>query len=175
MGWRSNRCIVIAAVAACALVAAACGRSAGTSGTSSSGDVSPTKGLVAITPAGTKPVPSVVWATNRDVISLDPLSSYGYPEFTADSLMCESLLRQAPDGSLQPGLATISNPSPTTMVFTLRPGVTFWDGHPVTPADVIYSLERQMNPKLGGIYSAVFNRVQSITATGSNRVTITLN
>jgi peptide/nickel transport system substrate-binding protein len=89
--------------------------------------------------------------------------------------MCESLLRQAPDGSLQPGLATISNPSPTTMVFTLRPGVTFWDGHPVTPADVIYSLERQMNPKLGGIYSAVFNRVQSITATGSNRVTITLN
>ena len=28
--------------------------------------------------------------------------------------MCESLLLQAPDGSLQPGLATISNPSPTT-------------------------------------------------------------
>ena len=65
---------------------------------------------MAITPAGTKPVPSVVWATNRDVISLDPISSYGYPEYTADSLMCESLLRQAPDGSLQPGLATVSNP-----------------------------------------------------------------
>jgi len=166
MGCRSNRCIVIAAVAACALVAAACGRSAG--------NVSPTKGLVAITPAGTKPVPSVVWAVNRDVISLDPLSSYGYPEFTADSLMCESLLRQAPDGSLQPGLATISNPGPTTMVFTLRPGVKFWDGHPVTPADVVYSLERQMNPKLGGIYSAVFDRATSITATGSNRVAVTL-
>jgi len=174
IGRRSSRCIVIAAVAACALVAAACGRSAGTSGTSSSGDVSPTKGLVAITPAGTRPVPSVVWATNRDVISLDPLSSYGYPEFTADSLMCESLLRQAPDGSPQPGLATISSPNSTTMVFTLRPGVKFWDGHPVTPADVVYSLERQMNPKLGGIYSAVFDRVESMTATGSSQVTIIL-
>ena len=129
---------------------------------------------MAITPAGTKPVPSVVWATNRDVISLDPDFSYGYPEFTADSLMCESLLRQAPDGSLEPGLATVANPSPTTMVFTLRPGVKFWDGHPVTPADVVYSLDRQMNPKLGGIYSAVFNRVASITATGPTQVTIKL-
>ena len=36
------------------------------------------------------------------------------------------------------------------MVFTLRPGVKFWDGHPVTPADVVYSLDRQTNPKLGG-------------------------
>ena len=127
-----------------------------------------------ITPPGTKPVPSVVWATNRDVISLDPSLSYGFPEFTADSLMCESLLRQTPDGSLQPGLATVATPNPTTMVFTLRPGVRFWDGHPVTPADVVYSLERQTNPKIGGLYGAVFDRVASIAATGSSQVTITL-
>jgi peptide/nickel transport system substrate-binding protein len=158
----------------CALVTSACGRSAGTSGTSSSGNISPTKGLVTITPPGTKPVSSVVWATNRDVISLDPSLSYGFPEFTADSLICESLLRQAPNGSLQPGLATVATPSPTTMVFTLRPGVRFWDGHPVTPTDVVYSLERQMNPKLAGLYGAVFDRVASIAATGSSQVTITL-
>ncbi|HEX8870590.1 MAG TPA: ABC transporter substrate-binding protein, partial [Lentzea sp.] len=136
--------------------------------------MSPVKGLVAITPAGTRPVPSVVWATNRDVISLDPIYAGGYPEYTADSLMCESLLRQAPDGSLVPGLATVANPSPTTMVFTLRPGVRFWDGHPVTPADVVYSLDRQFNPKLGGYYPTVFDRVASITATGPRQVTITL-
>ena len=63
---------------------------------------SPGASLAAVTPAGTKPVSSVVWATNRDVISLDPIFSAGYPEYTADSLMCESLLRQAPDGSLSP-------------------------------------------------------------------------
>jgi peptide/nickel transport system substrate-binding protein len=129
---------------------------------------------VASTHAGSKPVASVVWATNRDVISLDPIFALGYPEYTAESLMCESLLRQAPDGSLKPGLATVSNPSPTTLVFTLRPGVRFWDGHPVTSADVVYSLGRQLNPKLGGVYGWVFDRVASISATSQDRVTVTL-
>jgi peptide/nickel transport system substrate-binding protein len=134
----------------------------------------PVAGLAATTPAGVKPVSSVVWATNRDVISLDPLYAAGYPEYTADSLMCESLLHQAPDGSVEPGLATVSNPSPTAMVFTLRPGVKFWDGHPVTPADVVYSLDRQFNPKLGGYYGSVFGRVASVTATGASQVTVKL-
>ena len=31
-----------------------------------------------------------------------------------------------------------------------------------------------MNPKLGGFYTPVFNRVKSIAATGSDQVTITL-
>ena len=173
MGWRLNRWTVTAVMAACALVAAACGRSA-SGGGSGSGNVSPTTGLVATTPAGTTTVPSVVWAVYRDVNSLDPIFAFDYPENTADSLMCESLLRQAPDGSLQPGLATVTNPSPTTFVFTLRPGVKFWDGHPVTPADVVFSLDRNTDPKLGGFYGAVFSRVASIQATGASQVTITL-
>jgi peptide/nickel transport system substrate-binding protein len=165
---------VTAAVAACALLAAACGRSASNSGSSTSGNISPTQGLVAATPAGTKTVPSMTWAVYRNVNSLDPIYAFDYPENTADSLMCESLLRQAPDGSLQPGLASVSNPSPTTMVFTLRPGVKFWDGHPVTPADVVYSLDRNTDPALAGFYPLVFNRVSSITATSSTQVTIKL-
>ena len=174
MGARRRIAAVTTVVAACALLAAACGRSASSAGSSSSGNISPTKGLVAATAAGVKTVPSMVWAVYRDVNSLDPIYAFDYPENTADSLMCESLLRQAPDGALQPGLATVANPSPTTMVFTLRPGVTFWDGHPVTTADVVYSLDRNIDPKLGGFYGLVFNRVKSIAATGSNQVTITL-
>ncbi len=50
----------------------------------------------------------------------------------------------------------------------------FWDGHPVTSADVVYSLDRDMNPKLGGSYTWVFDRVASITATGLDQVTIKL-
>src|SRR5215467_7434503 len=174
MGWRRSRWAVIAVVAACALMASACGRSASSAGGSSSGNISPTAGLVTTTPAGTKPVSSAVWAVYRDVNSLDPIYAFDYPENTADSLMCESLLRQAPNGSLQPGLTTVATPSPTTMVFTLRPGAKFWDGHPVTPADVVYSLDRNTNPKLGGFYGLVFNRVKSIAATRSSQVTITL-
>jgi peptide/nickel transport system substrate-binding protein len=159
-------------MAAAALAAAACGRSAGTGG--SSGNVSPTKGLVLTTPPGKGQVKSVVWAVYRDVNSLDPIFGFDYPENTAVALMCESLLRQAPDGSLHPGLASVSAPSATKIVFTLRPGAKFWDGHPVAAADVVYSLNRGASTKLGGFYSAVFSRVQSIQATGSSQVTISL-
>ena len=168
----------MAAVAAGTMVVTACTGS--TSGPTSSpggtpsGNAPPGAGLVAVTPTGTKPVSSVVWAINRDVISLDPIYDAAYPEYTADSLMCESLLRQAPDGSIEPGLATVSSPSPTTMVFTLRPGVKFWDGHPVAPADVVYSLDRQFSSNLGGYNSADFSRVALITATGTSQVTIKL-
>ena len=168
----------MAAVAAGTMVVTACtGSTSGPTsspGGSPSGNAPPGAGLTAVTPTGTKPVSSVVWAINRDVISLDPIYDAAYPEYTADSLMCESLLRQAPDGSIEPGLATVSSPSPTTMVFTLRPGVKFWDGHPVAPADVVYSLDRQFSSNLGGYNSADFNRVALIIATGTSQVTIKL-
>jgi peptide/nickel transport system substrate-binding protein len=151
----------------------ACGRSL-SSATSAQGGLSPTAGLVATTPPGTKQVSSVTWAVYRDVNSLDPAFAFDYPENTAISLMCESLLRQQPDGSVAPGLATVAYPSPTKIVFTIRPGAAFWDGHPVTPADVVYSLQRQMSPAVGGFYGQSFARVASIAATGADQVTITL-
>jgi peptide/nickel transport system substrate-binding protein len=172
MSRRRRISAAAAVLAASALLTSACGRSINAS--SAPGSVSPTKGLVATTTAGAQSVPSVTWAVYRDVNSLDPIYAFDYPENTAISLMCESLLRQAPDGSIGPGVATVANPSPTEMVFTLKPGVTFWDGSPVTAADVVFSLDRQMNPAYGGFYGGVFNRVRSIQATGPGQVTITL-
>jgi peptide/nickel transport system substrate-binding protein len=167
---------VVAAATAAALAIAACGRSApGTGGNGGSqGTISPTKGLVVSTKPGTKPVSSVTWAVYRDVNSLDPIFAFDYPENTAVSLMCESLLKQAPDGAIGAGLATMTNPSPTSLVFTINKAATFWDGHPVTAADVVYSLDRAMSTSLGGFYTLVFSRVKSIAATGSDQVTITL-
>ena len=172
MASRRRMWTAMAVAAAFALVASACGRSAG--GNAASGNISATKGLVTTTAAGTGTVPSITWAVYRDVNSLDPIYAFDYPENTALSLMCESLLVQAPDGSLHPGLATITTPTPTKLVFTLKPGVKFWDGHPVTSADVVYSLDRNTDAKLGGFYPLVFSRVKSIQATSPTQVTITL-
>jgi peptide/nickel transport system substrate-binding protein len=163
----------VAATAVAALALAACGRSATGNG-NSAGNVSPTKGLVVSTKPGTKPVSSATWAVYRDVNSLDPIYAFDYPENTAVSLMCESLLKQSPDGSIGTGLATMSNPSATSLVFTINKAATFWDGHAVTAADVVYSLDRAMSTSLGGFYTLVFSRVKSIAATGSDQVTITL-
>src|SRR5713226_6414753 len=117
---------VAAAATAAALALAACGRSA-TGGGGNTGNLSPTKGLVVTTSPGTKPVSSVTWAVYRDVNSLDPIYAFDYPENTAVSLMCESLLKQGPDGGIGPGVATMSNPSPTKLVFTINKAAKFWD------------------------------------------------
>ncbi len=172
----TRRWLRCTAALALLLAPAACGRSLSSATTSSTQPaLSPTAGLVATTPAGTKQVASMTWAVYRDVNSLDPAFAFDYPENTAISLMCESLLRQQPNGSLAPGLATMTTQSPTKLVFTIKQGATFWDGNPVTPADVVYSLQRQQNPALGGFYGQVFTRVKSIAATGADQVTLTLS
>ena len=56
---RGKRGALIAVAVACTLAAAACTGSANGTG-SASGNVSPVKGLAAVTPAGTRPVSSVV-------------------------------------------------------------------------------------------------------------------
>ncbi len=119
MSRRRRISAAAAVLAASALLISACGRSI--SASTAPGSVSPTKGLVATTAAGAQSVPSVTWAVYRDVNSLDPIYAFDYPENTVVPLLCDSLLRQAPDGSIGPGLATVTNPSPTEIVFTLRP------------------------------------------------------
>jgi peptide/nickel transport system substrate-binding protein len=158
---------VMAMVGILGLLVTACG---GRTGGSSSGG----QQLATTTRPGTKAVDKVVWAVYRDVNSLDPIYAFDYPENTTDSLLYESLLRQGPDGSVGPGLATLTYPDQTTLVFTLKPGVTFWDGSPLTTDDVIYSLNRNTDPALAGFYPAIFSRVDSITASGSNQVTVKL-
>ena len=166
--------VAAAGVVAVTLLASACGRSL-SSADSGAGNISPTANLVTTTPAGAKTVPQAVWAVYRDVNSLDPAFAFDYPENTAISLMCESLLLQKADGAIVPGLASLRTPNQKTLVFTINQKATFWDGHPVTPADVVYSLDRQMSPSLGGFYSQAFDRVKTIEQTGQDQVTITLN
>ncbi len=118
---------------------------------------------------------SVTWAVYREPNSVDPIFAFDYPENATVATMCEALLRQRPDGTIVPGLAaSVTNPDPLTYRIVLRRGVRFWDGSPLTAADVVFSLERARNPKLGGFYSAVFDRVKSIAATSPTTVTITL-
>ena len=162
--WRA----ALALVGVFAVLVSACGRSAGTSNTGNA------LGLANTTPAGTKPVDSIVWGVYRETNSLDPIYAFDYPENTVLAVLCEQLLTQAPDGAIGPGLATLSYPDSTTLVFDLKPGVTFWDGNPMTAEDVVYSLDRNTDANLGGFYGAVFANVTSITATTPSQVTIKL-
>lgn len=155
------------------LIMTGCGAKKQAETTASTG-ASPAANLSPTTPPGTQSVDSVVWALYRDTYTLDPIQVFDYAENTPAVLLYESLLHQAPDGSVGPGLAELTQPDDKTLVFTIKTNAKFWDGNPVTPDDVVFSLERQMDPKLGGFYGASFSRVQTIAATGSDQVTITL-
>src|ERR1700682_5756505 len=153
--WRGS----LAAVAVLALLVSACGRSAGTPNTGN------TAGLANTTPPGKKAVDKAVWGVYRETNSLDPIFAFDYPENTVLAVLCEQLIVQSADGSITPGLATLTYPNATTLVVDLKPGITFWDGKPLTPDDVVYSLKRNTNATLGGFYGAVFANVKSIVAT----------
>ncbi len=127
-----------------------------------------------LTPEPTQEKDSAVWAVYRETSTIDPIFVFDYPDNAAMAIACESLLRQNPDLTIGPGLATaVEYTSPTSMVITLRDDVKFWDGTPMTAADVVFSLNRQKDPANGGFYSATFANVTSIEATGDTEVTVT--
>lgn len=166
---------LFALVAAVAL-AAGCGKSASSvTGPAPSGSASSSDTLSITTPPAkgeyTKPV---TWAVYRETNSLDPIKAFDYPENTVVFTMCEAILQQQADGSIKPGLGDVASPDPTTFVITLKDGVKFWDGTPMTAEDVVFSLGRARDPKLGGFYPQVFTRVKDIKATGPLEVTVTM-
>ncbi len=127
-----------------------------------------------LTPAPTQEKDSAVWAVYRETSTIDPIFVFDYPDNAAMAIACESLLRQNPDLTNGPGLASKAEyTSPTSLVITLRDDVNFWDGTPMTAADVVFSLNRQKDPANGGFYGSVFVNVTDIAATGDHEVTIT--
>jgi peptide/nickel transport system substrate-binding protein len=81
------------------------------------------------------------------------------------------------DGSLtpQPQLAEeFTTTDAKTWVFKLRRGVTFHDGKPLSPQDVIFSVLRHKNPATGSRAKPLADQIEGVTATGPNEVTIRL-
>jgi peptide/nickel transport system substrate-binding protein len=60
-------------------------------------------------------------------------------------------------------------------VFTLREGVTFHNGQPLTAEDVKFTFERIMDEATGSAWTSQFEPVASIDATDERTVTFTLN
>ena len=123
-------------------------------------------------PPADKPLESVEWGTIATPESFDPALGTGYSDEITTNL-CESLVRFAPDGSVEPALAeSIENPDPLTFVYTIRDDVTFWDGSPLTATDVAYSLNRHLDQDFPSNFSTYYGNVRSIEVTGDRQVTV---
>ncbi|MBN3510525.1 ABC transporter substrate-binding protein [Mycolicibacterium nivoides] len=121
------------------------------------------------------PIDHFTWnLANGEPASLDWILAYSDSENATLANMCESLMVQNEDMTLSPGLAErIDRPDDKTMVITIRDGVKFWNGAPMTTEDVVFSLSRNLDPKAGSYWASPFyDRVDSIQATGDRQVTV---
>ncbi|KHK99991.1 hypothetical protein LK09_01380 [Microbacterium mangrovi] len=129
--------------------------------------------LVVMTPEASKPVDAITWNVfEGEPQTVDPYHSADYTPNMIVSNMCENLLSQTPDFKIKPNLASsYANPNPLTWVYDLRKDVTFWDGHPMTADDVVYSMTKNWKDQTG-FYSFLYANVASITKTGPYQVTV---
>lgn len=85
--------------------------------------------------------------------TLDPHSSTDQTAWEIQAVVYESLIvLDYVDGEFRtvPGLAeTIEQPDDRTYVFSIRKGVTFHNGRELTAEDVVFSLNRALDPEIG--------------------------
>lgn len=85
----------------------------------------------------------------------------------------EPLTQFSKAGKNVPALAaSVQHPNSTTYIYKLRRGVRFWDGAPLTAADVVATLQYEMRPKSG--ISFFFASVASISAQNQDSVVVKL-
>ena len=151
---------------------AACGSSAKSA--PSAGNSATTSAPGAYNPAGTLRYAFDFSSTGQ--LPFDPTKAVeSDTSAVLGQLLEDSLLRQQPDGSLTPELATAANiVDPQTISVTLRPGVRFQDGDPLDAAAVKYTILR--NEASNSVtFPAPLQAVSSVDVVGNLGLTIHLS
>lgn len=112
----------------------------------------------------------MVLNTTTSVQAINPLYISGGPDSWVTELIWDRLMRIDKDGLPQPYAAEkVEWTDPQTVVCTLRAGLAWHDGQPVTVDDVIYSFQApagDMSPQ----YKPFVALIESVTAVGDNQV-----
>jgi peptide/nickel transport system substrate-binding protein len=111
---------------------------------------------------------------SSDVTSIDPQWNNSGPNVSLATHIFEPLTLTDRNGRLIPGLATSWRVvDATTWEFRLRPDVRFQDGSPLTPEDVVFSIERPKTLQGSPASFASFVRpIVAVTAVGKDIVRI---
>jgi peptide/nickel transport system substrate-binding protein len=175
---RTSRASVVFVAALLAVVVAACG-SSGSTGSGSSGSGSPAS-------ASSPSASSSDSSSSGGVYNLPLITPQGpiNPLTTADAdamyivgLASAQLVDENTSGTLVPQLATKWDVSSNGLswTFTLRPGAKFSNGKPVTPADVVWTVDQIIAPKSQSPAASGFAGIlKSVKAGSGNTVVFTL-
>ncbi len=103
--------------------------------------------------------------------SLDPHATDDTATRNVFENVYDTLLAWTPDGQLVPNLATDwTITDDTTYTFTLRDDVVFHDGSPLTADDVVFSVERILDPATASPWAGDFGTLESVTALDEHTV-----
>jgi peptide/nickel transport system substrate-binding protein len=111
----------------------------------------------------------------QDPATLDPQKEFSEKNHTIVQQIFEGLVRFAPDGAIEPALATEWRQlDPNTLQFKLREGVLFHNGEPFDARSVKFSIERYLDPATGfpalGFIGSI-DRVEIVTDSVINVIT----
>jgi len=122
------------------------------------------------------PVPggSVVYGMTQDLASLDPHVDTDAGTRDVVFNLYEGLVKPTSDGGFIPAVASdyIISDDAKTYTFTLRDGITFHDGTPVTIEDVKYSIDRYA--EIQGESSAFSSLVDSVEVQDDKTLVVNL-
>lgn len=151
---------------------AACGTS-GPTGSAGAGGTPDSSNEAGAGDGAAQDTDELTWRVGA-LVHLDSARALDNGSKSVQAITTESLVTLDENLDIIPWLAeSWEQADPLTYTYTLRPGVTFWDGSPLTVEDVVYSIERHNDPDVASIVSA-FQDVESVEATAENEVTITL-
>ncbi len=109
--------------------------------------------------------------------TLDPTYVTDSISYNVLNMVQGNLVKLLPSGAIVPGLAkgwTISNKH-KTYTFHMRSGLRFSNGDKLTPADVVWSIKRALNPATKSPVAPTYlGAIKTIKAKGNN-VVVTLN
>ena len=153
---------LLASLATVALVASGCSHGSTESSPAPTGDSGKTIDTVTVALPGT-------------LSNLYPGVESGILNYYVASASLEGLVHLDDEGKIQPSVASSwTNPNPTTYVFELNPDAKFQDGSPVTPADVVASIDFAKDAKADPSLAYYASGIASAKATGDEEVTVKL-
>jgi len=113
-------------------------------------------------------------ARTAEVKNWNPVAIKDHLEFMEVRMIYDSLFRIDPDGKAIPWMAKSFNiPDPKTIDITLREGMLWHDGKPVTVEDVKFSFDYHIKWK-APFFLSMLERVESVEVTGKDSVKIRL-
>ncbi|MEN9644063.1 MAG: hypothetical protein RL238_732 [Actinomycetota bacterium] len=159
---------LLALLAACGSDSDSTSTTGGTDGTGGSTDT--TGGS-----ASAQEIDVLTVAFPSSVSNIYPGQEAGNFNYYIAALVAEGLAAPDSSGKLVGALAeSWEQPDPTTYVYTLRSGVTFSDGSPLTADDIVYSVGLAKDETLSPNTAYYWANVEGAEKTGESQVTITL-